>query len=100
MYALSLGFIIFINVSFSVSVNSFTYGIQQQNGVRLSVRAQDGFDEDGQPWQMGDSVAPLEQAARSHEKVAGFAWITANLKEVLEDVEMLEITNIGHYFVA
>jgi hypothetical protein len=38
MFALSLGFIIFIMVAYSLSVDSFTYEIQQESGTLVSVR--------------------------------------------------------------
>ncbi len=100
MYALSLGFIIFINVSFSVSINSFTYSIQQINGVKLKVVADEGFDEDGVPWQIGAVGPELEAVALGHGKVDGFAWISAPLAEIIPDITNIQITNLGHYFGA
>ena len=47
MYALSLGFIIFINVSYQLTIDSFTFQIQQSSGVPLYVFSPEGRDSVG-----------------------------------------------------
>lgn len=47
MYALSLGFIIFISVAYTMTIDSFNYGIQQSNGVYIGVYADGGQNAAG-----------------------------------------------------
>jgi hypothetical protein len=90
MYALSLGFILFISVAFNMTIASVIYGIQQSNGVYLKVVA----------WppsriQVG---AALEAYSNSSPLIEGFSWISFSIDDTIGRDESSEVTNIGHVF--
>jgi len=98
MYALSLGFIIFISVSFDINVNSFLYGIRQSNGAYLVVSAPDGLNAtDG----LANRILitdRFEAYAQSNPSIASFSWISVPIQDVIQFEEYVHLTNLGHVF--
>jgi hypothetical protein len=107
MYALSLGFIIFISVAYSMTIDSFNFQIQQSNGVFLGIYAKGGRDDSGNAKKI-DIIAELEviigndfcvkvkSMAINDPYIENYAWISAPLSEVVSDVEDVQFTNIGN----
>ena len=94
MYAISLGFIIFIYVSYDVQIRSFIYQEKWDSGTYLNVHASDDPYSDNA--NRIDLVPGLEAYAESNGY--NFAWSTMGLKYVVPDFEHPYGTNIGHVF--
>eukprot|EP01116_Phalansterium_solitarium_P010119 TRINITY_DN2458_c0_g2_i3.p1 TRINITY_DN2458_c0_g2~~TRINITY_DN2458_c0_g2_i3.p1 ORF type:complete len:1000 (-),score=386.52 TRINITY_DN2458_c0_g2_i3:162-3161(-) len=99
MFALSLGFIIFISVSFTSTLDSFTYQLQRDNAVLLRVqvpsssRVQDNSD-------VISSVRQLEQVVVGNALVASHSWQTKSLRAVVPGLTALAVSSVGHVFAA
>jgi ABC-type antimicrobial peptide transport system permease subunit len=88
MYALSLGFIIFINVTYQMQESSMTYQIQQEEGAYIKVVA----------GKIPSAVcATLEDIAFRTPSVAGFAWVSVPFP-VDQSISQQVIANIGHLY--
>jgi len=98
MYALSLGFIIFVSVSFDINVNSFLYGIRQSNGAYLVVSAPDGLNASDGGANRIAIFDRFEDYSLSSDLISSFSWISAPIQDVLPYVEYVHLTNLGHVF--
>uniref|UniRef100_A0A6B2KXH2 ABC3 transporter permease C-terminal domain-containing protein n=1 Tax=Arcella intermedia TaxID=1963864 RepID=A0A6B2KXH2_9EUKA len=98
MYALSLGFIIFISVAYSLQISTFSYSIQQKNGALFKVKtAYWGYDSQSKKYyDLNPLIKDLEQTAESLSPlVASYGWSTIPLENVLFSVNRMDIQNIG-----
>lgn len=86
MFALSLGFIIYIAVSFSLQVITFRYMIIRKYGSRLNLR--------GGNLQYRRTKRNLENICKSNPLITGYAYITKGLDEVTS-LGMPLLTNLG-----
>ena len=97
MYSLSLGFIIFMSVSFQLQTISFTYELQQRNGAFMKVTT-------GSSWSTPRVAQPIlfperfEAVCRKHSICRGYAWTTAPLTSSTELMESSQIQNLGRVF--
>lgn len=88
MFALTVGFIIFLAVSYSLQAESFLYLQKRTNGAYLKVYSRGG----------SLPVAPLEQIGLSNPNIVRFSWGSWSLGNL---VGMdFELTNLGHVYVA
>ena len=90
MYALSLGFVIFITVSYTMELESASYQVRQRQGVYMSVTAlKDKYLE----------YEPIERFINEElkEQIEEYAWITEDLGSYLakKGVRSVYMTNIG-----
>eukprot|EP00028_Trichosphaerium_sp_Am-I-7-wt_P001410 CAMPEP_0168516824 /NCGR_PEP_ID=MMETSP0405-20121227/5648_1 /TAXON_ID=498012 /ORGANISM="Trichosphaerium sp, Strain Am-I-7 wt" /LENGTH=413 /DNA_ID=CAMNT_0008536641 /DNA_START=801 /DNA_END=2042 /DNA_ORIENTATION=- len=86
MYALSLGFIIFILVAYQVQVMTFQYNEQQINGGTLHVQTKDH----------GKGVKGIQELDELvDDAIVGRTWIT---KKMNEFQIYFKIENLGRYF--
>lgn len=94
MYALSLGFIIFINVTYQMQMSTMTYQTEQSNGAYIKVQSNGKVFEG-----VGiDRKDQLETIAMSDPSIAGFAWVSLPLSLTNDSIEMQEISNLGHLY--
>lgn len=96
MYALSLGFIIFINVAYEMQTETLTYQAQQRNGAFLRV-VTSGTNEYGYPYGIS-IISQLENLADTNPTLSGYAWISAPLSSLNPNITLQEVSNIGHLF--
>lgn len=104
MYALSLGFIIFINVSFNVTIDSFIYSIQRNKGGFLRLEAPDGLNTSA-PSRNGPAsinqilpIAEIEHWALANPHIDSFSWISVPLQDLLGSGIASVFTNVGHAY--
>eukprot|EP01094_Clydonella_sp_ATCC50884_P023842 TRINITY_DN5816_c0_g1_i1.p1 TRINITY_DN5816_c0_g1~~TRINITY_DN5816_c0_g1_i1.p1 ORF type:complete len:418 (-),score=84.62 TRINITY_DN5816_c0_g1_i1:444-1697(-) len=91
MYALSVGFIIFIVTSYQVQIDSVLYQSKQRSGTIIKLYSYHGIPR--------QTVRELEQWAHESPMVQDVAWNTASLKITLPDVRQeILMSNIGHVF--
>eukprot|EP01114_Cavostelium_apophysatum_P013966 TRINITY_DN3496_c0_g1_i1.p1 TRINITY_DN3496_c0_g1~~TRINITY_DN3496_c0_g1_i1.p1 ORF type:complete len:1078 (-),score=280.91 TRINITY_DN3496_c0_g1_i1:34-3267(-) len=90
MYALSLGFIIFLQVSYTLQVKSFLYQQEHSAGSFLKVYSKSSAD-----------ISPLredfEAMATNDSRIVNFAWVTRKLTDVTPGVDNYFLTNLGHF---
>jgi ABC-type lipoprotein release transport system permease subunit len=93
MYSLSVSFIVFIDVTFSLQFTAQEYQILQQNGAPLRIQFSDHFSH---------SNLPLISAwanANKQNGVQGMGWISQGL-QFYRDYKQVQIENIGHTYIA
>jgi RNA-binding protein YhbY len=100
MFALSLGFIIFVLVSFELTINSFTFQIQRDNGALMVARASRKVGDSGIISPISrDLQQRLERTVIDLDVVEDFAWKTGDLQQTVADIkDANEVSNIGHVF--
>jgi len=97
MYALSLGFLIFLYVSYDVQITSVLYQKQQSHGAYMRVSTPNAGYK-------GDTVhsisvlAELEAYAEANKYISGFAYRTDYLKHASPQIDDTRISNIGHVY--
>eukprot|EP00026_Physarum_polycephalum_P001697 Phypoly_transcript_01699.p1 GENE.Phypoly_transcript_01699~~Phypoly_transcript_01699.p1 ORF type:complete len:1053 (-),score=137.59 Phypoly_transcript_01699:52-3186(-) len=94
MYALSLGFIIFINVTYEMQESSMTYDTQRVNGAYIKVK----FSYDPAVPQPIYARSRLEALALEHPKIENFAWVSQPLRFCSPNIVTNEISNLGHLY--
>eukprot|EP01116_Phalansterium_solitarium_P009244 TRINITY_DN23310_c0_g1_i1.p1 TRINITY_DN23310_c0_g1~~TRINITY_DN23310_c0_g1_i1.p1 ORF type:complete len:1055 (+),score=403.59 TRINITY_DN23310_c0_g1_i1:200-3364(+) len=92
LYAISLGFIVFISVSYSIEVASFKLNMQQDNGCFLKIRAVGLVN--GYPNSIS-SIEQIEQYAAASSHIVNFGWVSTPLLN-LHNFNSLQATNLGH----
>ena len=95
MFALSLGFIIFITVAYAMEITSARFRELQQNGqsVTASVRGGSAY------WDM-DAVADYEQFLSKSPLVEDWAWMTNRMATSGSEWSSTLMTNLGHAYSA
>ena len=95
MFALSLGFIIFITVAYAMEITSARFRELQQNGqsVTASVRGGAAY------WDM-DAVADYEQFLAKSPLVEDWAWMTNRMSSSSVEWSSTVMTNLGHAYSA
>lgn len=91
MYALSLGFIIFITVAFSMELTTAAYRLLRVRGTEFRLRATNDdklFDS--------QMIAKLEAVSSTDPAVKDFAWTTAELQDTVSRIDSVTLTNLGH----
>lgn len=91
MYALSLGFIIFIAVGFSINITDFKHQRMSMLGTRLNLNAQTPAAFAGTRLR-----ADLEQLCRREPLISGFAYVSYSLTEVSQ-IDSTQLSNTGLY---
>ena len=99
MYALSLGFIVFMSVSFQLQSTSFGYQLQQRNGCYMKVYAS-GIDLKTRVSRTIARYQLFEGACQNSSICQGFAWVSAPLVISMEDGGSSGLENLGHAFKA
>jgi ABC-type antimicrobial peptide transport system permease subunit len=100
MYAISLGFIIFISVAYTVQVGTFSYQQQQRTGCYLQVRGGD-YDVYTKTWRSLRTVRDFEDLMRQENTtVKSHAWVTYELREAIAESRDTRLTNLGHLYDA
>jgi len=95
MYAISLGFIIFITVAYSLQVQSFQFGQQRKNGSYLKIRSADFNFDSLTVTTLNSYLAKFEHLASTSEDIVNFAWSTHPLESIAQEVTYSEIQNLG-----
>jgi hypothetical protein len=93
MYALSIGFIIFITVSYRVEILTLQYSELKEHGAEMALEKQFSFISPA-------AVAPLEHLLVSgtyRDVVADFTWVTAGIGEWGYIDEAAVFSNLGNY---
>lgn len=99
MFALSLGFIIFVLVSFSLTINSFTFEVQRTRGAFLVAAVPPGEDDDTVGGMSPDLQRTLELAAGESEAVEDWAWESGHLAQTISEIGgPILATNVGRAF--
>jgi ABC-type antimicrobial peptide transport system permease subunit len=93
MYSLSVSFIVFIFVTFSLQFTAQEYQILQQNGAPLRVSFSDHFSLSNLPQISAWAVANEQNG------VQGMGWISQGL-HFYRDYEQVRIENVGHTYTA
>eukprot|EP01119_Soliformovum_irregulare_P020807 TRINITY_DN6797_c0_g1_i1.p1 TRINITY_DN6797_c0_g1~~TRINITY_DN6797_c0_g1_i1.p1 ORF type:complete len:1024 (+),score=319.29 TRINITY_DN6797_c0_g1_i1:58-3129(+) len=96
LYAVSLAFIVFVQVSYSLQMESFLYQLQQRNGAYLKVTGNgwDPISQDAAPIPR-DIVTRLENFAATSPMIKNSAWISRDLLEISDNFTSLSISNVG-----
>lgn len=89
MYALSLGFIIFITVAFKMELKTAEFRVLKQQGSRLRVSAD---DDDSIPY---SEVIELETLFQTHAAVDKWTWVSQKYGSNKE-AKQVWLTNLGH----
>lgn len=90
MFALALGFIIFITVTFDMELKSAEFRTLKATGSKIKLSSN---------WDIGitrPAVAELEQLAITHPAVQDFAWSSRHLAMENKLIDDFFLTNIGH----
>eukprot|EP00771_Trimastix_marina_P001974 gnl/Trimastix_PCT/3084.p1 GENE.gnl/Trimastix_PCT/3084~~gnl/Trimastix_PCT/3084.p1 ORF type:complete len:1042 (+),score=324.90 gnl/Trimastix_PCT/3084:72-3197(+) len=96
MYAISLGFIIFIAISADLQIKSLSFRLIRDNGAPLYIRA-GGFDSDGKLCHIKNG-AQIELLQRKFPKIVEKAWISHHMNEIFDRPATCYISNIGRSF--
>lgn len=99
MYALSLGFIIFIMVSYNNLLDGFAYQREQSSGVYLKVMARGTVDKPKTPldWRHHiRNVQGLEDYLRNHTHIIkDHSWVTHHYNDAWQDHGGPVLENLG-----
>ena len=100
MFALSVGFIIFIMVSYSSTISGFIYQQKSSHGSLMRIEA--SGETDSKPNTI-DKVSELEQycSVRAKDYISGFTWTSATFGSVVKGTnwgDSPSIWNIGRTF--
>ena len=95
MFALSLGFIIFITVAYAMEITSARFRELQQNGQSVTASVRGGASY----WDM-DAVADYEQYLSKSELVDDWAWMTNRMATQSTEWSSTVMTNLGHAYSA
>lgn len=88
MYALSLGFIIFISVAASLQIQTIEYVKQSQAGTYNNVQAR--------WWNgIGPRMDELVAFSSNHSKIKSFAYLTRHIQQIVPNVSDVKVTNFG-----
>jgi ABC-type lipoprotein release transport system permease subunit len=100
MYALSLGFIIFVMVSYSSILDGFAYQREQKAGVILKVIAQGTDDFDTQEYRHSiHNIEGLEKVIEDNPHwIKRHAWLTHGYDYVFKTHSGPELNNLGRTF--
>ena len=93
MYSLSISFIVFIFVTFSLQFTAQEYQILQQNGAPLRITFFDHFSLSNLP-----QISAWAQA-NEQNGVHGMGWISQGL-QFYRDYKSVNIENVGHTYTA
>lgn len=89
MYALSLGFIIFISVAASLQIQTIEFAKASEAGAYHTVNS--GY---GSP--LNRAATQLEDFARTNTKIKSFTWVSKHLQDISQDnVSKIEVMNLG-----
>lgn len=101
MYALSLGFIIFIMVSYNNLLDGFAYQREQSSGVYLKVMARGTVDKPKTPldWRHHiRNVQGLEDYLRNHTHIIkDHSWVTHHYNDAWQDHGGPVLENLGRF---
>jgi len=92
MYAVSLGFIIFVNVSYSMQQASMNYQVQQSYGSYLRINVDNGQAFTPQ------SAMVIEQYLSALPEIQDFAWVSTSFSNIGGSYQGSQITNLGHIY--
>jgi len=96
MFALALGFIIFIMVSYSSVLDSIAYAKQSSGGTYLKVRNQAWAGDEYHRYQVSiANMTGLELAASQHPYVVDFAWLSREWESAVPGFQASNIWNPG-----
>jgi ABC-type antimicrobial peptide transport system permease subunit len=100
MYALSLGFIIFVNVAYNIEIATFKYQQQQSHGSLLLVEGGPSDSILKKIYSIKQSKPYLEGLKEQWgpEYIEDFAWVTYDIRDCLFDAKGLEISNVGQLY--
>ena len=93
MFALSLGFIIFITVAYAMEIASAKFRELQQNGQSVAVTSRNGY------WDYG-AVTAWETFLQQSPLVDDWAWVTNRMGAQGGEYDSTYMTNLGHAFSA
>jgi ABC-type antimicrobial peptide transport system permease subunit len=100
MYSLSLGFIIFISVAYSIQIATFAYQKQQSSGSLLQVRG-GGYNPSTRSLDSIKMKAQFEELTQNYSNIIKqHAWITYELRDVLYNYPTTKVTNLGRIYDA
>ncbi|KAN0000827.1 hypothetical protein ACTFIZ_001280 [Dictyostelium cf. discoideum] len=92
MYAVSLAFIIFVNVSYSMQQASMNYQVQQSYGSYLSVKS-------SEPFFQPESTLLIDQFLSQYQpEIQDYAWESSSFSIMTKQYQQSQITNIGHIY--
>ncbi|KAM9977270.1 hypothetical protein ACTFIR_011129 [Dictyostelium discoideum] len=92
MYAVSLAFIIFVNVSYSMQQASMNYQVQQSYGSYLSVKS-------SEPFFQPESTLLIDQFLSQYQpEIEDYAWESSSFSIMTKQYQQSQITNIGHIY--
>lgn len=89
MFALALGFVIFITVAYRLELKTAEHRILKSQGARLRVTGDDPIPP--------ASAQRMDALVRDHPAAHSHAWISQRLGEALaDDISGQHVTNLGH----
>lgn len=101
MYALSLGFIIFVMVSYNNILDGFAYQREQRSGVYLKVMARGQNDDTKNPLEWRNHIIDtegLENFLRNRSSIiSDHAWVSQTFDDAWKNHNGPTLENIGRY---
>lgn len=99
LYALSLGFIIFINIAYNIQVSSISEDKQRNAGAPLLIRAWGTMDP-GSGYNPALSTLEYENVKKAYPHVVDdIAWVTKNLRDAYSTAVNVRAMNLGRWNV-
>eukprot|EP01132_Coremiostelium_polycephalum_P001224 gene1224-1547_t len=93
MYAISLGFIIFVNVSYSMQQSSMNYDIQQKYGAYLRINTQKSVGFSPRESRI------IDQFLSSYKpQIVSYSYISINYPHLSSTWQSSQISNLGHIY--
>ncbi|EGC33767.1 hypothetical protein DICPUDRAFT_56279 [Dictyostelium purpureum] len=92
MYAVSLSFIIFVNVSYSMQQSSMNYEVQQSYGSYLTIKSKESF------FTQEDTYLIDSFLNQMNPEIADYAWVTSSYSIITQTYQSSQITNLGHIY--
>eukprot|EP01127_Copromyxa_protea_P020193 TRINITY_DN670_c0_g1_i2.p1 TRINITY_DN670_c0_g1~~TRINITY_DN670_c0_g1_i2.p1 ORF type:complete len:653 (-),score=97.63 TRINITY_DN670_c0_g1_i2:3-1961(-) len=99
MYALSLGFIIFVSIAASLQIETIQYAKQQSHGAYMEVRSYSSYSlEDGSVVSLRSVAKQLESIAKNDPHIEKWTWISETLHRTIPKVTGTFATHTGYLF--
>lgn len=104
LYALSLGFILFIAVSYDIQAVSFVYGIEKSHGVAVDVEFMTPIVRNATSEYdiavHAEVISKLETECSRSKIVESWSWITHPAMFAHSRMQQSQITNVGNAYQA
>jgi ABC-type antimicrobial peptide transport system permease subunit len=92
MYALGLGFILFLSVNYDLQVQNSKFRSLRNTGTRFGVFTAE-YEEEALPYRVLENIA-----SKYTDIIEDYGWISKPVDEILRDADDIVITNLGKIY--